>query len=274
MSAPSRTRSWDAGEPLRLAYGYCPREQWPLAQGVRDHLEFRDSGLATATAGTIGAQYVRFVGRARDEHGWHVHDLEWQFFYVLRGRMVHETEEAGRRTLVAGDSGCYPGFLWHWEGRFSSDCEMLALRVPAKTTTSSDRREPPPERRLVDPTFGPLYASADPGDWIAAPHPAEGFERCDLGSARASEDRIGVGLLRATGAGASSAWHSRDASTWTVGLAGSALVEVADRDPVELGVLDALSLGPGPQMAYRLLSWNEDFAALELSIPADDGTLA
>lgn len=261
---------WQDEAPIELGYTYVPRDQWTTADGIRTHLEFFDSRLTETTGGLIGAQYVRFVGHDDGDHGWHVHDLDWQCFYVLQGTMQHQTEQEGQVTLGAGDSGYYPGFLWHREWGFSDDCEMIALRVPARTTTYTGRETELPEREAtVDPGRGPVYAyERDP--WT----PAGDFEFRDTGSTGGTEGRLGMRVVRAAREGAAHDWHYSTAAKWLVVVGGSAVVEVRGRDPLEVGFLDAFSLPAGPAGTRRVHSASGDYRVLELSIPAAAETIS
>jgi quercetin dioxygenase-like cupin family protein len=262
---------WTPAEPVTLEYSYVPRADWARAEGIRSHLEFFDSGLAAATGGVVGAQYVRFVGHDEGDHGWHFHDLDWQLFYLLQGTMKQGTEQLGVQEMQAGDAGYYPGFLWHREWDFSDDWEMIALRVPAKTTTYTGRETPLPERAAtVDPERGPEYFFSRQAPWL----PAHGgqFEHAELPSAEASEGRVGMRIVRAARARAEADWHSSDVSKWFVVLSGSAQVEVRGREPLELGFLDALSFGPGEEFSRRVHSCSADYQVLELQIPAATGS--
>jgi hypothetical protein len=274
MSAGAWATPWSETEPIRLPTGIVRREDWKSTVGIRSHLVFSDSGLADATEGALGAQYVRFVGGGDPDHGWHCHDLDWQFFYVVRGSMEHETDVGGHVVLREGDAGFYPGFLWHREWGFSPDCELLAFRVPAATTTYTGRAAELPPRSATLPSprpFGYVYA-ADPDGWTAVG--SGGLEARELGSAVPSDGRIAMHLVRATRDGAGGELVGGQASTWAVVVRGSARGQVTGRPELELGVLDAVTLGSDEGVRLRLGSCSADFALLTLAIPATAGPLA
>jgi hypothetical protein len=240
--------------PLQLQTVYTPRTAWARTGGIRAHLRFWDSGLAAATGGRLGAQYVASIQTpADDDHGWHFHDVEWQAFYLLSGRMRHETEAYGELTLRAGDAGVYPGFLRHREWDFAPGSEMLALRSPAVTVTTTGYEAPLPagvrER-------APVYSSAG---FVPA---GAGFEARALGSLAAPPSRVGLRVIRAFAPGSATPWDPA-ASTWLCGLSGRAEV-VVGRTTCSLGRLDALALAPGERT--ELVACSAGFEALELSL--------
>jgi quercetin dioxygenase-like cupin family protein len=261
---------WEVDDPgPTFGYSHRPWEQWPDTGGIRTHLVFRDSGLAEMTNGLLGAQYVRYVGDGSEDedHGWHVHDLDWQAFTLLAGSMRQGTEQEGTTVMQAGDVACYPGLLWHREWDFSPDWEMIALRVPSKTKTISGRDSALPDRvSTMDPERRPVYTFERPESYRAGAGHEAAFEVRDLGTAAPTQGRIGMRMVRAATDGAETGWHDDEASTWFVVISGSAKLEVADEESVDLGRLAAVTIGP--KMAHNISSASADFKIMELTIPA------
>ncbi|HEX4518304.1 MAG TPA: cupin domain-containing protein [Gaiellaceae bacterium] len=263
--------AWAADTPPPvLEFAYVPAASWGSAGGIRGHLEFRDSGLAEATDGLIGCQYVRYVGSGdteQEDHGWHVHDLDWQFSILLAGSMLRATDEFGTLAVSAGDATCYPGFCWHREWAFSPDWQMLALRVPAVTKTTTGRETPLPNRAAtLDPARAPTYSLDRPEAYEPGVGDEEGFEVRDLGAAGPSEGRIAMRIVRSTHDGAGNGPHRHSGSTWFAVLHGTARLEVDGEPAMELARLDAVSLGPG--LRHSLTAASRDFRILEMTIPA------
>jgi quercetin dioxygenase-like cupin family protein len=261
----SWSTGWTAADPPSIGHSAVQGGAWYVAGGIREHLAFADSGLAAATGGLLGAQYVRFTGSGAGDSGWHCHDLDWQFWYVLRGSMVQENAELGTTVLSAGDSGYYPGFLWHREYGFSDDCELIALRVPAVTRTFTGRGTPLPERAgRLDPRRRPVFSLDLPEAYV----PVDGgpFEARDLGTVEPTAGRIRMRIVRARGPGRGATRHVHTAAKWFVVLGGAATIAIDSAPPRELGYLDAISIGAG--VPHALGPFTAGFSVLELAIPA------
>ena len=110
-------------------------EQTPAAEGLRAFFHYRDLGIETATDG----RFVAHVIKAREGHGanpvWHVHDLDFQMVYVLKGWVTFEYEGEGPVTLEAGDCVHQPPGIRHRELAHSDDLEMLEIVTPANFGT-------------------------------------------------------------------------------------------------------------------------------------------
>ena len=106
-------------------------EQKATAEGLRAFFHYRDLGIEAATDG----RFVAHVIKARDGHGanpvWHVHDLDFQMVYVLKGWVTFEYEGEGPITLEAGDCVHQPPGIRHRELAHSDDLEMLEIVTPA-----------------------------------------------------------------------------------------------------------------------------------------------
>lgn len=101
-------------------------------EGPRADAEYRDLGLAAATDGRIGIKHIRALGPFPRPTGWHWHDMQAHFVYVLRGSITFEFEGVDEPvTLNAGDSISQPAGVPHNVTRRSSDCEVLELNLPS-----------------------------------------------------------------------------------------------------------------------------------------------
>jgi mannose-6-phosphate isomerase-like protein (cupin superfamily) len=118
-------------------------------QGLRPYLSYRDLGLAAATDGKLGALRVRSKEEVASD--WHCHDLDFQFFYVLRGSISLETETGQKVTLGPGDTGYQPGLLRHRE-TISVGYECVEITGPAEGDTITGKDAPLPARAAhLDP---------------------------------------------------------------------------------------------------------------------------
>ncbi len=106
-------------------------EQSQVEDGLRAFFKYRDLGIAEATDG----RFVAHVIRAREDREanpiWHVHDLDFQMVYVLKGWVTFEYEGKGPVTLEAGDCVHQPPGIRHRELAHSKDLEMLEIVTPA-----------------------------------------------------------------------------------------------------------------------------------------------
>ena len=64
-----------------------------------------------------------------------VHELDFQFVYVLKGWVEFEYEDLGFVRLEAGSSVYQPSRVRHREVRHSADVEMLEVTSPAEFVT-------------------------------------------------------------------------------------------------------------------------------------------
>ena len=102
--------------------------------GLRPQYEYRDLGIREATGGRVGAHVIR----VRDAHALspeHVHDLEFQMIYVLKGWVVFWYEGAGEVRLEAGSCAHQPPGIRHTEIAHSDDLEILEITLPAQFET-------------------------------------------------------------------------------------------------------------------------------------------
>ena len=74
--------------------------------------------------------------------GWHYHECEMQFVYLLEGWIDLEFEDGRNVRLVAGDSVMIPGGERHQETATSDSLRLLEVSVPAEMGTVAC--DPPP----------------------------------------------------------------------------------------------------------------------------------
>jgi len=255
---------WTRERPPTLERSFVPSEAWAITTGLRGHLEFRDSGLAEATSGALGTQYVRFIGDpAVADHGWHAHDLDFQFFYVLQGSMVSEVGPGELHTVSAGDAGYLPGLFWHSEHSFSADYEAIALRSPAAIETFNDPSAPLPEReRELEPERCAVITATHVDDGVAG-----GPGRllcCDLGTREPTGGRIVMHVVGAGPSGVDTGWDVCTGAQWIVVVAGAAELYVDEDAPRRLQRLDSMRIEPNVRTRCSSPS---GFRALRLVIP-------
>ncbi|MFT7648329.1 MAG: quercetin dioxygenase-like cupin family protein [Candidatus Poriferisodalaceae bacterium] len=102
--------------------------------GRRSFFEYRDTGLGDATDGKFRAQIMRATD-VMDTTGWHYHECELQFVYVLKGWVDLEFEGGRVERLAEGGAMAIPGGMIHNEIAASPDFEALEVAQPADMGT-------------------------------------------------------------------------------------------------------------------------------------------
>ena len=107
------------------------------AQGLRKFFEYRDLGISEATGGAYNAHVIRVKKPVTEfpHTGPHVHDLEFQMIYVLKGWIRFTYEDQGEFTFREGDSCLQPVGIVHDELACSDDLELIEFTAPANFNT-------------------------------------------------------------------------------------------------------------------------------------------
>ena len=104
--------------------------------GLRVYREYRDLGVAAATDGRIHAQIIRTTKPCPEGGGGaHLHDLEFQMVFVLKGNSRVWFEGQGEVTFETGDSWIQPPGIHHNVLYYSDDYELLEITLPADYET-------------------------------------------------------------------------------------------------------------------------------------------
>lgn len=113
------------------------REEDFKTDGLRTYAKYRDLGIAKATNGLAVAHVIRFVPPCRPEEvsKLHLHDVDFQMVYVLKGSMTTEIEGQGAITMKAGSCWIQPPRVKHKVLDYSDDCEVLEVVLPADFKT-------------------------------------------------------------------------------------------------------------------------------------------
>ena len=106
-----------------------------FARGLRSFFEYRDLGIARATAGRAVAHVIRAAAGAEFSSQPHRHKASFQLVYVLKGWIEFEYEGHGRVRLEAGSCVHQPPEIRHRELGHSEDIEMLEIVLPANFET-------------------------------------------------------------------------------------------------------------------------------------------
>ncbi len=111
------------------------RERDFKAAGLRSFFEYRDLGIARATAGKVLAHVIRARPGRKAKPERHYHSLKFQMVYVLKGWIEFDYEGVGRVRLKKGSCVYQPPGIRHTELGHSHDLELIEITLPAKFPT-------------------------------------------------------------------------------------------------------------------------------------------
>ena len=100
-------------------------------RGLRSYFEYRDLGVADASNGEVIAHVIRAKEGSNATGDWHVHDCNFQMYYVIKGWINFEYEGHGFKTAKAGDCVMQPAGIRHREMEHSEDLELIEIVSPA-----------------------------------------------------------------------------------------------------------------------------------------------
>ncbi len=103
--------------------------------GRRAFFKYRDLGVTDATGGRMRAQVTSADQGLSEPTGWHYHECEMQFVYLLEGWVDLQFEDGRTVRLEAGESVMIPGGERHQETATSESLKLLELSVPAEMPT-------------------------------------------------------------------------------------------------------------------------------------------
>lgn len=107
----------------------------PFIPGRRQFFRYRDLGVNAATGGRLRAQVMEAITGMTVPTGWHTHQCEAQFVYVLKGWVELEFEDGTRHRCESGAAILIPGGMKHNEIATSDDVEILELSMPGDMAT-------------------------------------------------------------------------------------------------------------------------------------------
>jgi hypothetical protein len=113
------------------------REEDFKADGLRAYAKYRDLGIADASGGLARAHVIRLQGPCEPEvvSKLHVHDVDFQMVYVLKGWVKTFIDGVGETTFSEGSSWTQPPRIKHLIMDYSDDVELLEVILPADFET-------------------------------------------------------------------------------------------------------------------------------------------
>ena len=141
MAATAET----TGKPMQPLDPSFPKGPFTIARangagwrvGLRPHFEYRDLGIGGATEGKVLAQVIRARMPSEGPGDEHLHELDFQMVYILKGWMKTRFEGEGERTLEAGDCLYQRPGIAHRVLDYADDLEVLEITIPADFETET-----------------------------------------------------------------------------------------------------------------------------------------
>ena len=126
-----------ARKPQRFVVSHH-REQ-DFDHGLRAYSAYRDLGIAAATDGMVQAHVIRMTKPFEEGEVStpHLHDVDFQMVYVLKGWFQTDLEGEGLHTFTAGSCWIQPPRIKHTVRGYSDDCELLEIVLPADFETET-----------------------------------------------------------------------------------------------------------------------------------------
>ena len=134
-AAPKRAAARRKAAPQRFTVSHLREEDF-RPDGLRPYARYRDLGIAEATGGLARAHVIRMIPPVTDEvRQRHLHNVDLQLVYVLKGWMKNEFEGHGVQMMDAGSCWLQPPGIRHTVLDYSDDLEVLEIIVPADFET-------------------------------------------------------------------------------------------------------------------------------------------
>ena len=110
---------------------HVSRRDAPSIPGRREFFTYCDRRAKEGSVGRMNAQTMTAIKGMTEPTGWHYHECECQFLYILNGWIDMEFESGERLRLEQGDSLYIPGGMLHNETATSEDMELLEVSIPS-----------------------------------------------------------------------------------------------------------------------------------------------
>lgn len=255
---------WTAADPIQIGHVSVPRGAGTWEPSRREGVEARDLGLDRASSGEMSVAHLRSPQGSEAGTAWQRHDLDFQFIYVTKGSL--RIQHPGAEPVELGEGGVVhrTGGGWHRELAFSPGFEAIEITAPARFETAT--AEQPPQ----EGDGSHMEHSLDlPEAYERGAGPRKFFDYRDLGTSAATDGRIHIHVVKATGEpGAGTGWHFHTMAQWFLILGGSSHIRVEDGPDTPLEAGDTMCIGAGPQQRHNVAPYSGDYAVLEMCVPA------
>jgi quercetin dioxygenase-like cupin family protein len=274
-SARIWTSGWAPGEGVEATFSYHPHDEhgWHCAEDPQ--LEYRDADLGRATVGKVGARFVRAAAGAERRDGeWQAHDLDFELLYLQSGSLTIETDD-GPQSLSAGDTCWMPPLYRHRISEYSPDFGAVEFASPARFERVIGRGAKLPARAgELDAQRRPVYTFERPESYAIGAGLRDYLVYRDLGTRALTDDRVQLHIIRVSGQqGEATGWHYHTMSQWFLVLGGHAEMELEGQPKRRVGPGDVVCVGSGPSTRHNVGAWSDDWATMEMCLPADYDTI-
>src|SRR5712672_2356514 len=137
----TKARAMPAAKPRarpkqRIAISHYRDEDFK-ADGLRAYAQYRNLGIADASNGLAQAHVIRLIGPCNpaEVSKLHLHDVEFQMVYVLKGWVKTYMEGQGETLMKQGSAWTQPPRIKHLILDYSDDVELLEVILPAEFKT-------------------------------------------------------------------------------------------------------------------------------------------
>jgi quercetin dioxygenase-like cupin family protein len=107
-----------------------PMNEASIVHGSRDWVEYRVFDVEAASAGLLSTQIKRTSRSLQEETGWHYHECQFLWEWVLKGWIDIQFEDGSERRIHEGSVLFLPGGCPHNEIATSEGVEMLEVCMP------------------------------------------------------------------------------------------------------------------------------------------------
>lgn len=275
MPAPTEWKTgWDAEHPLRIRTTFTGRDDGEWAPGLRNGVQYRDLGLAQATDGKMGALHIRLTEEADREADWHFHDVDMQWFYVLKGSITIRSEDGREVTLTAGDSAYHPPCWRHQEFDASSDYEAIEITAPANPETVHGKDAPKPAHADQFAHLEAVYNHDRPENYVRGDGPRSYVSYRDLQTRKPTDGRVHIHVIKvgdepqpAGGTGD----HTHSMAQFFMPLKG--WIELTAEGQPDRRCLPGDFYMIDSETVHNAVSASDDYMTLEMCVPADYDTV-
>ncbi len=243
--------------PVRTPVLQTPAERvWRPSE--LDCLEEADLGLSKGSDGRLVARQVRSKAGAKCDGKWRSRDAQFDFIYVLKGRVTIEHENLGPVTLEEGATLLRPRGMKFRELDHSRDyegMEIFSTRLfPQDVTFSSAFTKP-------------VVTHDGPHAYVVGEGERSFFKYRDLGLAALTNQHCHIHITRALSRKeGGTGWHYHSMGQFAFGLSGWATLDVDNGKSIKVEYGTALSVPP--QCSHDVPAYSEDYAVFELWLPA------
>jgi mannose-6-phosphate isomerase-like protein (cupin superfamily) len=135
--SPARAKAAAKARPKQKFAVHRYSEDGFKVDGLRAYAKYRDLGILGATNGGMLAHVIRFLPPFEPKvvSKLHLHDVNYQMIYVLKGWISTNVEGEGELKMNAGDAWLQPPRVKHKVTGYSDDCEVLEIVLPGNFDT-------------------------------------------------------------------------------------------------------------------------------------------